>query len=122
MTTALLRVGVIYLVLYPNGKIYIGQDRTDDINYFGSADSHSIARDFTLQERRVFRIEKRILVRRRNISIRELNRLERKYINRYRSEDPSVGYNRSRGTARRVCKTQWLRTGERTARRASRNG
>lgn len=28
---------VIYLVTYPNGKIYLGQDRTNSINYFGSA-------------------------------------------------------------------------------------
>jgi len=36
---------VIYRITYPNGKIYIGQDRTDSINYFGSADSGLIARD-----------------------------------------------------------------------------
>lgn len=28
-------VGVIYKITYPNGKIYVGQDRTDDIGYFG---------------------------------------------------------------------------------------
>ena len=30
---------VIYKITYSNGKIYVGQDRTDSINYFGSADS-----------------------------------------------------------------------------------
>jgi hypothetical protein len=30
---------VIYQITYPNGKIYIGQDLTDSINYFGSASS-----------------------------------------------------------------------------------
>jgi hypothetical protein len=28
---------VVYKITYPNGKIYIGQDLTDSINYFGSA-------------------------------------------------------------------------------------
>jgi hypothetical protein len=27
---------VIYQITYPNGKIYIGQDRTDSINYHQS--------------------------------------------------------------------------------------
>ena len=30
-------MNVIYRITYPNGKIYIGQDRTNSINYFGSA-------------------------------------------------------------------------------------
>ena len=38
---------VIYKITYPNGKIYVGQDRTDSINYFGSASSELIAKDFT---------------------------------------------------------------------------
>jgi hypothetical protein len=33
---------VIYKITYPNGKIYIGQDLTDSINYFGSANSKLI--------------------------------------------------------------------------------
>ncbi len=28
---------VIYKITYPNEKIYIGKDLTDNINYFGSA-------------------------------------------------------------------------------------
>jgi hypothetical protein len=31
------RLRVIYKITYPKGKIYTGQDRTDRINYFGSA-------------------------------------------------------------------------------------
>jgi len=38
---------VIYKITYPNGKIYIGQDVTDSINYFGSADSKLIDMDFS---------------------------------------------------------------------------
>jgi hypothetical protein len=33
---------VIYMITYPNGKIYIGKDLTDSINYFGSANSKLI--------------------------------------------------------------------------------
>jgi|SRR5664280_227447 hypothetical protein len=45
-------VMVIYKITYPNGKIYVGQDRTDTLNYFGSADSRLIEQDFTRDERR----------------------------------------------------------------------
>jgi hypothetical protein len=45
----------------PNGKIYIGKDLTDSINYFGSADSRLIARDFTREQQRDFTIRREIL-------------------------------------------------------------
>jgi hypothetical protein len=35
---------VIDKITYPNGKIYVGQDRINSINYFGSASSELIAR------------------------------------------------------------------------------
>ena len=41
---------VIYKITYPNGKIYIGKDFTDSINYFGSADNRIIEKDFTREE------------------------------------------------------------------------
>jgi hypothetical protein len=31
---------VVYKITYPNGKIYVGQDVTDSINYFGSASTN----------------------------------------------------------------------------------
>jgi hypothetical protein len=49
-------VMVIYKITYPNGKIYVGQDRTDSINYFGSASSKLIAKDFTREQRQDFTI------------------------------------------------------------------
>ncbi len=52
---------VIYKITYPNGKIYIGKDLTDSINYFGSADNKLIEKDFTKEERRDFTIRKEIL-------------------------------------------------------------
>ena len=52
---------VIYKISYPNGKIYVGQDRTDSINYFGSASNELIAKDFTREQRQDFTIRKEIL-------------------------------------------------------------
>ncbi len=43
---------VVYKVTYPNGKIYVGKDLTDSINYFGSASSDLIAADFPRETRR----------------------------------------------------------------------
>jgi hypothetical protein len=54
-------VKVIYKITYPNSKIYIGQDVTDSIDYFGSASSARIAQDFARDERRDFTIRKEIL-------------------------------------------------------------
>jgi hypothetical protein len=52
---------VIYKITNPNGKIYVGQDRTDTINYFGSASSELIAKAFTREQRQDFAIRKEIL-------------------------------------------------------------
>ena len=52
---------VIYKITYPNGKIYVGKDLTDSINYFGSADSELIGKDFSHEQRRDFTIRKEIL-------------------------------------------------------------
>ena len=52
---------IIYKILYPNGKIYIGKDLTDSINYFGSADSKLIEKDFTKEQRKKFTIIREIL-------------------------------------------------------------
>lgn len=52
---------IIYKTTYPNGKIYIGKDLTDSINYFGSANDRMIAKDFTREQRKVFTITREIL-------------------------------------------------------------
>lgn len=85
---------VIYRITYPNGKIYIGKDLTDSINYFGSASSKLIAEDFTREERRDFRIRKEILWESETATDPEVNRKEIEFILAYRSNDPAVGYNR----------------------------
>ena len=85
---------VIYRVTYPNGKIYIGMDLTDTINYLGSGDSDLIAADFTREERRDFVIRKEILWESETADDAEIRRREVEFIRAYRANDPAVGYNR----------------------------
>ena len=84
---------VVYRITYPNGKIYIGKDLTDSINYFGSADGRLIARDFTREQRRDFTIRKEILWESATASDAEVSRVEVKAIRTHRSNDPEIGYN-----------------------------
>ena len=85
---------VIYKITYPNGKIYIGKDLTDSINYFGSADDRLIEQHFTRESRRDFIIRKEILWESETASDAEVNRKEIEYINSFKSNDPTIGYNR----------------------------
>ena len=87
-------MNVIYKITYPNGKVYVGQDRTDSINYFGSADSGLIANDFTREQRRTFTITREILWESETATLAELTQKETEFILALRSNDPSVGYNR----------------------------
>jgi hypothetical protein len=85
---------VVYKITYPNGKIYIGSDVTDDIRYLGSADPALIAKDFTREERRVFTVRREILWESNTASSSEVRQKEIEQINAFRSNDPAVGYNR----------------------------
>lgn len=85
---------IIYKVTYPNGKIYIGKDLTDSINYFGSADSAHIAQDFTRQQRRDFAVRREVLWKSEVASDAEVNTTEVELIRAHRSNDPAIGYNR----------------------------
>ena len=84
---------IIYKITYPNGKIYIGKDLTDSINYFGSAISKLIEKDFTREQRRDFTIRKEILWEAENASDQEVNQAEIEFIKRHKSNDPKIGYN-----------------------------
>ena len=84
---------VIYKITYPNGKIYVGQDLTDSINYFGSANSELIAKDFTREQRREFTIRKDILWESDSASDSEVTQKELEFIQKLRSNDPVIGYN-----------------------------
>ncbi len=85
---------VVYKITYPNGKIYIGKDMTNSINYFGSASSELIAQDFSLDQRRSFTITQEILWEAWGATLQEVNKKEIELILMYRANDPQVGYNR----------------------------
>jgi hypothetical protein len=85
---------VIYKITYPNGKIYVGQDRTDSINYFGSASSELIAKDFTREQRQDFAIRKEILWEAETTTPVEVTAKELEFILALKSNNPAIGYNR----------------------------
>lgn len=85
---------VIYKITYPNGKIYVGQDVTDSINYFGSASSALIAKDFTREQRASFTVTREILWESETATNEEVNEMERRAIIELRSNDPAIGYNK----------------------------
>jgi hypothetical protein len=87
-------MNVIYKITYPNGKIYIGQDRTDDIRYFGSPNRNLIENDFTRDQKRNFTIQKEIIWESEMASIEEVYQMEIEFIKKFRSNDPNKGYNR----------------------------
>jgi hypothetical protein len=87
-------MNVIYKITYPNGKIYVGQDRTDSINYFGSADSAVTAKDFTREQRRRFTVTRQILWDSETATQAEVAIKEVELINFLKSNDSFVGYNK----------------------------
>ena len=84
---------IIYRITYPNGKIYVGQDRTNSINYFGSASDELIARDFTPDQRLSFTVTRDVLWHSESADRAEVNRREVEFILKLRANDPAVGYN-----------------------------
>ena len=86
---------VVYKITYPNGKIYIGKDLTDSINYFGSASNSLIEMDFIREQKRNFTIRKEILWESETATDKEVNRKDIELIRKYRSNNPNIGYNRN---------------------------
>jgi len=84
---------VIYKITYPNGKIYVGQDRTNTLNYFGSAVSKLIEGDFTQEQRRNFSIQKEILWESEIANRSEVTAKEIEFILELHANDPAIGYN-----------------------------
>lgn len=85
---------VIYKITYPNGKIYIGKDMTNSINYFGSADDSPIALDFSEDQRRRFTVTRDVIWASEDATLQEVNRREVELILLHQSNDPEIGYNR----------------------------
>jgi hypothetical protein len=88
-------MNVVYKITYPNGKIYVGSDATDDIRYFGSADPNLVAEDFTREQRRDFTVRREILWESETATRSDLVRKEFEFIIALRANDPAVGYNRA---------------------------
>jgi hypothetical protein len=84
---------IIYKITYPNGKIYVGSDITDSINYFGSASSDLIKKDFTRKQRRDFTIRKEIIWESENATKNEVIKKEMEFIKLLKSNEPKTGYN-----------------------------
>jgi len=84
---------VIYKITYPNGKIYIGKDLTDSINYFGSANNELIEKDYARDQKRDFTIHKEIIWESETATDSEISKLEAKYIRKFESNNPEIGYN-----------------------------
>lgn len=84
---------IIYKITYPNGKIYIGKDLTNSINYFGSANSKLIEKDFNDEERDDFTIRRQIIWKSEIAYDKEVNEKEVEFIIKYNSNNPEIGYN-----------------------------
>ncbi len=85
---------VVYKITYPNNKIYVGQDHTDTITYFGSPNSALIESDFSSEEKDDFSIRKEILWRKANVSRAEVTAVENQLIHDLNANNPKIGYNR----------------------------
>lgn len=86
---------VIYKIIFPNNKIYIGKDigkKGHSFNYFGSWNDEYVKKDFTKEELNNFTITKEILFESNNKS--EINKKEVEFIKNYQSNNPDIGYNR----------------------------
>jgi len=87
----------IYKITYPTGKIYIGKDSVGSYRYYGSPDMRVVNEDFSkLPEsvRKNYTIRKEILWESDDCSEAELSAKEVEFIKKFRSNDPSIGYNR----------------------------
>lgn len=82
-------------ITYPNGKIYVGQDVTGTISYFGSPNRKLIAADFSAEESRDFTVRKQILWQSEVATDAEVDAKEIEFILDLKSNDPAIGYNRS---------------------------
>jgi len=85
---------VVYLLTFPNGKIYVGKDiggTGHSIRYFGSWSNQLVEADFTKEELSDLTIRKQILFE--SDDKVQVNRKEVEFIRALNSADPSTGYN-----------------------------
>lgn len=89
---------VVFKVIWPNGKIYVGSDLTEDIHYFGSPSRlarDAIEADFpTREERQSMTITREILWESHAASNEVVRRIEVEAILALSANNPAIGYNR----------------------------
>lgn len=86
---------VVYRITFPNGKIYIGKDIGESghsLRYFGSWDNEIVSKDFTKKQLLSLTLRKDIIFESDNKS--EVSSKEKEFIVKYKSNEPSVGYNK----------------------------
>jgi hypothetical protein len=84
---------VVFKVTFPNGKIFVGQDSSDTIVFFGHVDAELVARDLSREQRRDFSIRKEVLWESDTATKEEIDNVEQAYIRTLGANDPSMGYN-----------------------------
>jgi hypothetical protein len=84
----------VYKITYPNGKVYVGQDRLDQITYIESIANDQFRADFPPELEHDFTVRKETLWESDTADVEEATRIELEWIRRLRSNDPAVGYNR----------------------------
>lgn len=85
---------VVYQIIFPNEKIYVGKDigrNGHTIRYFGSWNDEFVSNDFTKEELSDFTIRRKILFE--SNCKKEIGREEMRLIVELRANDPSKGYN-----------------------------
>lgn len=90
---------VVYKITFPNGKIYVGKDIGEpghSLRYFGSWHNETVEADFQLGDLRDFTLRKEILFESEDKALVSLK--ESEFIRALKSNEPSVGYNRSHRT------------------------
>lgn len=87
---------VVYKITFPNGKIYIGKDVSQQghsIRYFGSWKPELVEADFTKEQLKDFALRREILFEsddKAETSLREMQ-----LIVEYQSNNPELGYNQT---------------------------
>ena len=88
---------VVYNIIFPNGKIYVGSDTQrggHHINYFGSWSVELVERDFTKEQLLNFSIQKEILFE--SDDKNEVLKKEGEMIRELKSSEERIGYNRKK--------------------------
>ena len=87
----------VFLITYPTGKIYVGKDSVGSFRYFGSPSIEVVNEDMKKLPKETqmdYTVRKTILWESSSATEEELSRQEVHFIRHYRSNEPSIGYNR----------------------------